>query len=88
MGLADEFTLDKSVESPATGAFLITPADTDLSYPARFLYLAAAATLKLTMLNGDVITTPSLGVGYHPLAVTRVWSTGSTFTAGSIMGLR
>jgi hypothetical protein len=88
MGLAEEYQIQKTIESPANGAFLITPADSDLFVPARSIYLAASAILKLTMLNGDVVTTPSLGVGYHPLSVVRVWSTGSTFTAGSIMGLR
>jgi hypothetical protein len=87
MGLAEEFSLQKSVESPANGAFLITPADSDMTKTARFLYLSAVATLKLTMLNDDVITTPQLGVGYHPLSVKRVWSTGSTFTPSTIMGL-
>jgi hypothetical protein len=87
MTLTLEFQQQKTVESPATRAFAIAPADSDLAAPARFLHLSAVATLKLTMLDGDEVTI-SLAVGYHPLSVKRVWSTGSTFTASTITGLR
>lgn len=70
----------------ARGAFLITPSDsTDLTTYARGFYIATAGTCKITTLANDIIVTPSLAAGYHPIAVKRFWQTSTTATG--IMGL-
>lgn len=69
------------VASPVTGAFAITPNDaTDLAEPTLSLYIGTAGTLKVTMLDGSVVTYPALAAGRHPLRVSRVWATGTTAT--------
>lgn len=67
----------------AIGAFDITPNDsTDLAIPARALAIDTVGTLKVTMFNGDVVTFTAnqIKAGINPIAVSRVWSTGTTAT--------
>lgn len=69
------------VASPVTGAFAITPHDTNnLVEPTLSLYIGTAGALKATMLDGSVVTYPALAAGRHPLRVSRVWATGTTAT--------
>lgn len=68
----------------ATNAAAVTPSDsTDLTTPGRGVCFASIGALKVTMVNGDVVTFPSgtLAAGViHPLQVQRVWATGTTAT--------
>lgn len=70
-------------ESPAADGFSVTPNDsTDLSRVAR-LYVGGTGNLVVTlrdMTDGTSITLNSVAVGYQPLLVKRVWSTGTTAT--------
>jgi hypothetical protein len=61
----------------AKGAFAITLADEDLSVPARALWVGTAGNLKVTMLDGSTATFNN-AFGFMPIAVKRVWSTGSS----------
>ena len=80
--------LKEDMSSPARDAFAITPNDsTDLSSTTKALHVSTAGDIKLTfmnMLQGASITL-TLDVGYHPIRVKRVWSTGTT--ASGITGL-
>lgn len=75
-------------ESPAAHGFAVTPNDsTDLTYIAR-LYVGGTGNLRVTlrdMTEGTYVTLNSVAVGYQPLLVKRVWSTGTTAT--NIIGL-
>lgn len=73
-----------SISAPGMGAFAITPADSDLSTPARALWVGVAGDLRVTALNGgDVVLKAAIGL--IPISVKRVWSTNTT--ASSIVGL-
>ena len=72
--------------NPITRAVAVTPSDTvDLNEVTRYLYIGAAGTLKVDLHSGGksaVITTVTFGgnipAGFHPLRVSRVWSTGTS----------
>ena len=49
----------------------------DLAAPSRALYLPVAGTVKFTTKAGNARTV-DLTAGWHPIRVTRVWSTGTT----------
>ncbi len=67
--------------SPITGAFAITPNDSnDLAEMTVNLYIGTAGAAKLTMFDGSVVTYANLSAGRHPLRVKRVWATGTTAT--------
>lgn len=71
---------------PAANAGEVTPDDAnDIAYASRCLFVGNAGNLKATMLDGNTVTFVNLPVGFHPLAVTRVWSTGTT--ANNIIAL-
>lgn len=63
---------------------LITPHDTnDLVATTKGISFAAAGTLKVLTVTGDIVTIPSgaLAAGIiHPIAVKRVYSAGTTAT--------
>jgi len=69
------------------GAFAITPDDnTDLSLLARGIYVGTSGDLKVTMADNTTVTFGSIAAGVvHPIAVKRVWSTGTS--ASGIKGL-
>lgn len=67
--------------SPANDAALVTPSDTvDLPAVPKGVYIATEGALRITMLSGTTLTTPTLHVGWHPLKVTRIFATGTTAT--------
>lgn len=82
---------DTTWESPATGAVLVTASDVtaDPNGPFRALYIGVAqTTLKVTTRDGDDVTFSAVPVGFVlPVAVSRVWSTGTT-DATKIVGLK
>ncbi len=73
-----------SFAGPAIGGFAITPDDTDLAAPTRAIWVGTAGDLRVTFVNGDVAVFESAS-GLLPIAVRRVWSTGTT--ADAIVGL-
>jgi hypothetical protein len=69
------------ISSPITGAFAITPSNTeDLAEITINLYVGTAGTAKLTMFDGSVVEYATLAAGRHPLRVKRVWATGTSAT--------
>jgi hypothetical protein len=44
------------------------------------IYIAVAGTLQVTDQRGDVIALPNMIAGWHPIRISRVWSTNSTAT--------
>ena len=75
------------VDSPASTAFAITPNDsTDLTTATRALYVGTAGNISVVLLaDSAAVTLKNVAVGYHPLRVKRVRSTGTT--AGDLVGL-
>lgn len=69
------------ISSPITGAAAVTPNDaTDLLETTLSLYIGTAGTLKVTMVDGSVVTYAAITAGRHPLRVKRVWATGTSAT--------
>lgn len=69
------------LSSPITGAAAVTPNDsTDLAEVTLALWISVAGAVKVTMLDGTVVTYASLAAGRHPLRVKRVWATGTAAT--------
>ena len=64
------------------GAVAVTPSNTeDLATTTNGIYVGGAGNLKVDMSNGTTITFTALAVGViHPLAVKRVYATGTTAT--------
>ncbi|MGH1352201.1 MAG: spike base protein, RCAP_Rcc01079 family [Methyloligellaceae bacterium] len=76
-----------SLESPASGAFAITPDNSNsLSEITRAIYIGGAGDLAVTMQAGQEVTFSSLPAGtVLPVRVERVKATGTTATA--LLGL-
>ena len=77
---------------PTVGAAAVTVSDTvdDPAGPFRRLWIVATGALKVTMLDGSVMTFPAAPVGLLELAVRRIWSTGTTIATpnSNVIGLR
>lgn len=81
---ATERFIDSAVAAaPATRAEAVTPSDTvDLLSISRALWIGVTGNVKVTMRDGgDPVIFTNLTVGWHPLRVTRVWSTSTTATS-------
>jgi hypothetical protein len=64
-----------------TGAAAVTPTDsTDLTEITLSLYIGTAGTLKVTMMDGSVVSYAAITAGRHPLRVKRVWQNGTSAT--------
>jgi hypothetical protein len=78
--------------SPINDIIAVTPSDsTDLQYagqsrPCRALILTGAGNLKFDTANGTTVTLPisSAWFGVSYIRAKRIWSTGTTVTAGNI----
>lgn len=69
------------------GAIAIAPHDTnDLTDPVSGLYIGGAGALKVITASGETVTFANVVAGELPLAVTRVFSTGTAATG--IVGLK
>jgi hypothetical protein len=64
-----------------------TPADTDLTNYYKYVLCSADCTLKVTTVGGSIIVSVPFFRGYNPIAVKRIWSTGSTVGSATIIGL-
>lgn len=62
------------------GGAAVTPSDSsDLNFVARGLYVGAGGDLKVDFANGDTgVTLYSMPAGFIPIAVKRVYATGTT----------
>lgn len=85
--MVDNFSsYSSALDSPARNAATITPHDTnDLANVTRGLYIGVAGALKVDMAGSGTITIAAAVAGYHPLCVSRVYSTGTD--ADDIHGL-
>jgi hypothetical protein len=69
------------ITSPVTGAVSITPSDsTDLTEVSLSLYIGVTGAIKVTLMDGSIVTYTAITAGRHPLRVKRVWATGTTTT--------
>ena len=73
------------LDSPSRGAAAVAPSDsTDLTTPARALYVGIGGDLKVTTVDGDTVEFRSLPSGsILPVSVRRVYATGQTGTIAS-----
>jgi len=70
-----------SLRDPVRTAETVTPSDaTDLSAVSRAIYVGGQGDLRVTLANGDDVTFRSAPVGWHPIRVQRVWTTGTSAT--------
>lgn len=83
MAATDSFLASvASLLSPAENLDAVTKDDAnDLAYVTRGLYVGTSGDVKVTTKGGQTLIIPSLAAGvFHPLRVTRVWSTSTTAT--------
>jgi hypothetical protein len=72
--------------APGQAAFAITPNDTANINPTRGVYVGGTGTLKVDMADGSTVTFTGILAGQvHPLAVRRVYATGTSAT--TIIGI-
>jgi len=73
---------------PAHYAAAVTPSDTaDLASASTAIFIGGGGNLRVTMLGGGIVTFAGLPIGWHPIRVTRVWSTSTTATNSSQSGV-
>lgn len=82
----------RSDSDPINRAFAVTPDDSnDLAVTNVRLYIGTSGSLKVTLtprnsaLSGDTVTFTNVPVGWFPICVSRVWSTG-TNASGILAG--
>jgi len=60
---------------PAHHAVAVVRSDTaDLPAASTFIYVGVSGNLKVTMLGGEILTLGNVPVGWHPIRVTRMWT--------------
>lgn len=71
-----------SLESPATGAFQITPDDNnDLQEITRALYVGTSGDISITMMDGQEVLFSTVPAGMIlPIRAVRIKSTNTTAT--------
>jgi hypothetical protein len=72
---------------PATGGEVINyTADQIIEPASRALYISAAGTLKVDMVDGHTLTFEGLVAGtLYPIAIKKIYMTGSSNAAGLIL---
>lgn len=86
MAAVDDCAGSLGVDFPATSAVAVVTNDsTDLAKVSRALYVGSTGDVKVTMMNGQVVTFASVAVGWMPIRVSRVWATGTA--ASSIVAV-
>lgn len=69
------------LDSPGSNAAVVTPNDsTDLTTSTRALYVGGTGAIKVDMVGGETVTFEASAVGFMPIRVKRVYSTGTTAT--------
>lgn len=66
--------------NPAKGLVTVTASDSTILTATKSLYVGVTGDVAVTMADGTTGTIKSAAVGYHPLSVTQVKSTGTTAT--------
>lgn len=87
--MSDEFSNRASgLSSPAADAVAIVPDDvTDLTSPARAVYVGASGALRVTMVSGATVDFASVAAGsILPIRVRRVMANGTS--ASGLVALR
>lgn len=65
---------------PVTNAFLIVPNDVNFIEKTRAISLDSTARVDVTMADGQRIVLPLAGGILHPIAIVKLWTTGTTAT--------
>lgn len=74
--------LEGNLNSVFTGGAAVTPNDgADLARIAKSLYVGGTGAIKVTTQDGTDLTFAAVAVGFFPVRVKRVWSTGTTATS-------
>lgn len=77
----------KFKEDSYRGASSITPNDSaDLTDAVSAVYVGTTGTLKVDTASGETVTFQSVPVGIFPVAVKKVYSTGTS--AANLIGLK
>ena len=58
----------------------VTPSDSTILTTTKMLYVGGAGALAVTFADGSALTLAAVPVGFHPLQVTQVKSTGTVAT--------
>lgn len=71
-----------SLSDPIQGGAAITPADSDFAGNVQYrcLYVGVSGNVRVTTVDGSDLTYANAAVGFLPVSVKRVWSTGTTAT--------
>jgi hypothetical protein len=68
-------TGDPRAGDPAHHAVTVTPSNTDdLPAASTAIFVGGAGSVKVTMLGGEILTFNNVPVGWHPIRVTRIWT--------------
>ncbi|MEL7513660.1 MAG: hypothetical protein AAGK03_03535 [Pseudomonadota bacterium] len=80
--MSDPFqSFAKSLTAPPTGGAAVAPSDAnDLPVPTRALNVGGAGFVRVTMIDGDVVTLSVAAGVVFPLRAVRIWATGTTAT--------
>jgi hypothetical protein len=74
------------LSDPVPHAVAVTPSDSvDLPEFTTALYVGGSGDLRVTMMDGEIVTFTAAPAGWHPIRVRRVWSSGTT--AASIVAV-
>lgn len=73
------FGFPTPMSSPIKYSLPVTPSDTTVLAPTRAIYVGVAGNLAVTDYQGNS-TYVAAQIGWHPLEVTKVLSTGTTAT--------
>lgn len=72
----------------ARRAAAVTYSDSAVIENTRALFIGAAGNVKVTMVEGGDVTFQGLAAGtILPVQVIKVWSAGTTVTAGAVLAL-
>ncbi len=75
----DELPAESHLTAPAGDGMAIVPADADLPWPTRAIYVGHAGAVRVTMLSGEIVTFRTLHSGLiYPLRVRRIHAAGTT----------
>jgi hypothetical protein len=82
MAVFDEFSGESGgLTASAHSAAVVTPSDsTDLAVMTRAIHVGTAGDVKVNMMKGMTVVLTNLSVGWHPIRVSRIYSTGTTAT--------
>jgi hypothetical protein len=66
---------DPRASDPAHHAVVVAPNDRiDLPAATTAIFVGGSGNLKVTMLGGEILTFNNVPVGWHPIRVSRVWT--------------